>query len=222
VARSEASHGLTNPGMGPVNSASQLAKIQGMVTAAVERGVRLHAGGIRSQSAELGKGWFYAPTIIEPVSSEDAIVQDEVFGPVLTVQTFKKEAEALANGTSYGLLAGIYAGEEAGLIALHTISTQDRSSSTNISPVASKCLLVAIADRALAGKRGWTASGTITAPRPSLPELRDSQSKSPIIARPSIDVDDTRHASKVKQVLQASPTMWTAWVPFADATLNAR
>jgi hypothetical protein len=173
-------------------------------------GRQAHAGRIRSHSAEFGKGWFYAPTIIEPVSSEDAIVQDEVFGPVLTVQTFKKEAEALANGTSYGLLA------------LQTISTQDRSSSTNISPVASKCLLVAIADRALAGKGGWTASGTIAAPRPSLPKLRDSQSKSPIIARPSVDVDDTRHASKVKQVLQASPTMWTAWVPFADATLNAR
>ena len=140
----------------------------------------------------------------------------------MTVQTFETQAEALANGTSFGLVAGLYTGDEVGLIALHAISTQDRSSSTNISPVAAKCLLVAIADRALAGKRGWTASGIIAAPRASLPDLRDSQSKSAIIARPSIDVDDTRHVSKVKQVLQACPTMRTAWVPFADATLNAR
>jgi hypothetical protein len=72
------------------------------------------------------------------------------------------------------------------------------------------------------GKGGWTASRTLAAPSASLPKLRDSQSKSPIIARPSIEVDDTRHARKVKQVLQACPTMRTAWVPFADATLNAR
>lgn len=103
-------HGLTNPGMGPVNSAAQLAKIEGMVAAAATRGARLHAGGARAEGAELGQGWFYQPTIIEPSASSDAIVQEEVFGPVLTVQSFASEEEALAlaNGTSYGLVAGIY------------------------------------------------------------------------------------------------------------------
>ena len=103
-------HGLTNPGMGPINSAAQLAKIEAMVVAAVGRGAKLHAGGARAEGAELGQGWFYPPTIIEPTGSSDAIVQDEVFGPVLTVQAFEGEEEALAlaNGTSYGLVAGIY------------------------------------------------------------------------------------------------------------------
>ncbi|GLS18296.1 aldehyde dehydrogenase [Labrys miyagiensis] len=103
-------HGLTNPGMGPVNSAAQLAKIEGMVASAVERGAKLHTGGARAEGGALGQGWFYQPTIIEPSSSSDAIVQEEVFGPVLTVQPFESEEEALAlaNGTSYGLVAGIY------------------------------------------------------------------------------------------------------------------
>ncbi len=105
-------HGLTNPGMGPVNSAAQLAKIEGMVATAVARGAKLHAGGFRAEGPALGQGWFYAPTIIEPVSATDAIVQEEVFGPVLTVQAFETEQEAmaLANGTAYGLVAGIYTG----------------------------------------------------------------------------------------------------------------
>lgn len=106
-------HGLTDPGMGPVNSAAQLTKIEGMVAAAVTRGARLHAGGTKAEGSELGHGWFYRPTIVEPVQGSDAIVQEEVFGPVLTVQGFESEEEALAlaNGTGYGLVAGIYTAE---------------------------------------------------------------------------------------------------------------
>ena len=65
-------------------------------------------GGKRS---ELG-GLFYEPTVIEPASDESEVVQREVFGPVLTVQTFADEGEAiaLANSTEYGLSAIVYTG----------------------------------------------------------------------------------------------------------------
>ncbi|MDQ0468598.1 aldehyde dehydrogenase family protein [Labrys wisconsinensis] len=113
VERLTLGHGLTNPGMGPVSSAAHLARIDGMVSAAVGRGARLHAGGFVVERPDLGRGWFYAPTIVEPAAGSDAIVQDEVFGPVLAVQTFdtEEEALALANGTPYGLVAGVYTGD---------------------------------------------------------------------------------------------------------------
>jgi betaine-aldehyde dehydrogenase/5-carboxymethyl-2-hydroxymuconic-semialdehyde dehydrogenase len=61
--------------------------------------------------AEVG-GLFYEPTLIAPASNESEIVQREVFGPVLTLQTFRDEHEAieLANSTAYGLSAIVYTG----------------------------------------------------------------------------------------------------------------
>src|SRR5690606_36654562 len=65
-------------------------------------------GGRRADAGEL----FYEPTLIEPRSNDSEVVQREVFGPVLTLQTFRDEAEAmeLANSTEYGLSAIIYTG----------------------------------------------------------------------------------------------------------------
>jgi betaine-aldehyde dehydrogenase/5-carboxymethyl-2-hydroxymuconic-semialdehyde dehydrogenase len=59
--------------------------------------------------AEIGGLW-YEPTLVEPRSNDSAIIQQEVFGPVLTFQTFATEAEAveLANSTLYGLAATVY------------------------------------------------------------------------------------------------------------------
>ena len=104
-------HGLRDLDMGPVSSAAQLARIAGFVDRARERGVRVATGGRRAADPVAGKGWFYEPTILDDVAGGDESVREEIFGPVLCVQPFDDldEAVALANGTEYALVAGIYA-----------------------------------------------------------------------------------------------------------------
>ncbi len=90
----------------PMIHADHVERVQGFVDRAVAAGDRLVRGGHR-----LG-GLFFEPTLFEPRSQDSEIVQREVFGPVLTFQTFRDEAEAvaLANSTSYGLSGLIYTG----------------------------------------------------------------------------------------------------------------
>ncbi|MGZ4430916.1 MAG: aldehyde dehydrogenase [Gaiellales bacterium] len=94
----------------PLIHPDHLARVEGFVERARAAGDRIIRGGRR---AELGGLW-YEPTLIEPHSNDAEIVQREVFGPVLTFQTFRDEAEAvgLANSTRYGLSAIIYTGSE--------------------------------------------------------------------------------------------------------------
>jgi acyl-CoA reductase-like NAD-dependent aldehyde dehydrogenase len=101
-------HGLTNPDLGPVNSQRQLDIIDGHVRRAVKAGNHVHTGGAIATS-DAG-GWFYQPTIISAQSAADPLVQEEIFGPVLTVQIVDGPDEALAaaNATPYALVAGIY------------------------------------------------------------------------------------------------------------------
>ena len=103
-------HGLRDPGLGPVNSATQQARIDGHVQRARARGVTVLTGGRPCADPASGQGWFYEPTILDAVPPDDAAVQAEIFGPVLTVQVFDSadEALALANGTDFGLVAGVF------------------------------------------------------------------------------------------------------------------
>jgi len=88
----------------PMIHPDHVARVEGFVTRAREGGQRIVRGGERLD------GLFFAPTLIEPTSNDAEIVQHEVFGPVLTLQTFASEEEAiaLANSTDYGLAALIY------------------------------------------------------------------------------------------------------------------
>jgi acyl-CoA reductase-like NAD-dependent aldehyde dehydrogenase len=88
----------------PLIHPDHLERVEGFVERARADGQRIVRGGER-----LG-GLFYAPTLIEPTGNDAEIVQNEVFGPVLTYQTFhgEDEAVALANSTKYGLSALIY------------------------------------------------------------------------------------------------------------------
>jgi betaine-aldehyde dehydrogenase/5-carboxymethyl-2-hydroxymuconic-semialdehyde dehydrogenase len=90
----------------PLIHSDHLARVEGFVERARANGDRIVRGGAR---AEIGGLW-YEPTLIEPRSNDSEIVQREVFGPVLTIQTFRSEDEAveLANSTEYGLAATIY------------------------------------------------------------------------------------------------------------------
>ena len=65
---------------------------------------------------QLGDGFYFAPTLIDDVDPASAIPQEEVFGPVITVNTFRDEDEAvqLANGTEYGLPAAVWTADLSG------------------------------------------------------------------------------------------------------------
>ena len=103
-------HGLRSPDVGAINSLTQLAKIERFLGHASAQGFRIAAGGRRTTDPESGYGWFFEPTIIDDVPADDICVQEEIFGPVLSVQIVDSPEEALhaANGTQYGLVAGIY------------------------------------------------------------------------------------------------------------------
>ena len=96
--------------MGPVNSASQLGKIAGYVDRAHARGAEVLCGGAAGCDPQSAGGWFYQPTILDRLQASDEAVQEEIFGPVLCVQVFDDpdEALALANGTRFGLVAGVF------------------------------------------------------------------------------------------------------------------
>ncbi len=103
-------HGLRDTGMGPVNSDAHLARIEAHVNLARARGAEVVAGGRACTDPATGKGWFFEPTILDDMPASDDAVQQEIFGPVLCVQVFDdlEEALALANGTDYALVAGIF------------------------------------------------------------------------------------------------------------------
>lgn len=119
-------HGLKDPGMGPVNSSQQLARISGFIERASKRGAEMLAGGKVAADRETGKGWFFEPTIVADRPPDDELVQEEIFGPVLTVQRADdhEQAVALANGTRYGLVAGIYTSD---FSAAHTMARDIRA-----------------------------------------------------------------------------------------------
>ncbi|MDT0308175.1 gamma-aminobutyraldehyde dehydrogenase [Streptomyces sp. DSM 44917] len=90
---------------GPLNSADHLAKVAGFVER-LPAHATVTTGGHRVGE----RGYYYAPTVVAGVRQDDEIVQQEVFGPVITVQPFADEAEAvaLANGVPYGLASSVW------------------------------------------------------------------------------------------------------------------
>ena len=94
----------------PLIHPDHLARVDGFVARARENGDRVIRGGDRWRE----DGLWYEPTLIEPKDNYSEVVQREVFGPVLTIQTFADETEAvaLANSTEYGLSAIVYTGSE--------------------------------------------------------------------------------------------------------------
>ncbi|MET8760698.1 aminobutyraldehyde dehydrogenase [Lentzea sp. NPDC004782] len=95
---------------GPLNNADQLARLTGLVDRLPAHAV-VRTGGTRVGD----RGYFFAPTVITGVRQDDEIVQEELFGPVLTVQSFTTEEEAvrLANGVPQGLAASVWTRDHA-------------------------------------------------------------------------------------------------------------
>ncbi|HEY5754651.1 MAG TPA: aldehyde dehydrogenase, partial [Steroidobacter sp.] len=101
---------LAETQMGPICNRAQFAKDQQMVERALADGAKLLAGGGPAKVAGLPNGLFFEPTILEVRDNNAYVMQNEVFGPVLCVTPFETEDEVieLANGTDFGLAAGVW------------------------------------------------------------------------------------------------------------------
>jgi len=93
---------------GPLNNAHQLDRVMGMLSRAPEH-ASVAAGGSRV-GGELANGYFHEATVVSGLQQDDEMVQDEIFGPVITVQRFTDEDEAVrwANGVQYGLASSVW------------------------------------------------------------------------------------------------------------------
>jgi len=96
--------------MGPLISAPHLAKVENYIEIAKDEGAKLLLGGTRPTDPALQKGYFCMPTLFSECENDMRIVQEEVFGPVITIERFATEEEVIerANDTIYGLSAGFW------------------------------------------------------------------------------------------------------------------
>ncbi|TLW91835.1 aldehyde dehydrogenase family protein [Saccharomonospora piscinae] len=95
---------------GPLVSAAHRDKVESYIARTVDEGARLVAGGGRPTQPELADGYFLRPTVFADCTADMTAVREEVFGPVVTVERFHDEADAirLANDTDYGLAGAVW------------------------------------------------------------------------------------------------------------------
>ena len=105
---------------GTLTSAAHLAKVEDYVARGVAEGARLRCGGTRvtgvgADGTAYDNGFYFPPTVLDECTSDMFVVQEESFGPVLTVETFTTEHEAIAkaNATIYGLAGAVWTSDEA-------------------------------------------------------------------------------------------------------------
>jgi acyl-CoA reductase-like NAD-dependent aldehyde dehydrogenase len=112
--------GVQDPDMGPIISRRQLEIIEGYVRIGQEEGATVVAGGRRPDDPALHGGFFFLPTLLDQVSPDMRIAQEEIFGPVLSIITFEtvEEAAELANRSQYGLVAGVWTRDISKALAL--------------------------------------------------------------------------------------------------------
>ena len=93
--------------LGPVNNANQLRHVSGFLDRLPDH-ASVAAGGRRAD--DLGEGFFWQPTVVSGLRQDDEAIQNEIFGPVITVQQFSDEQQALswANGVQYGLASSVW------------------------------------------------------------------------------------------------------------------
>jgi betaine-aldehyde dehydrogenase len=95
---------------GPLISEEHRAKVEGYIASALAEGARLVAGGARPSEPDLERGFFVRPTVFADCRRDMRIIREEVFGPVVTVERFSTEDEAitLGNDTTYGLAGAVW------------------------------------------------------------------------------------------------------------------
>jgi betaine-aldehyde dehydrogenase len=95
---------------GPLISAAHLEKVEDYVAAGIDEGAWLRCGGARPDDLALADGYYYPPTVLDRCDTSMGVVHEESFGPVLTVETFHDEDEAVAtaNDSHYGLAGAVW------------------------------------------------------------------------------------------------------------------
>jgi aldehyde dehydrogenase (NAD+) len=95
--------------LGPLVSQAQRERVRGHITQGIEEGARLVTGGATTPGG-LDRGYYVQPTIFSDVTTDMTIAQEEIFGPVLVIQPYDDEDDAvrIANSTAYGLAAGVW------------------------------------------------------------------------------------------------------------------
>ena len=95
---------------GPLTSAAHRDKVEAYVAAGLAEGAVLRCGGTRPDDPALADGFYYLPTVLDGCTSAMSVTQDESFGPVLTVETFADEDQAvrIANDSIYGLAGAVW------------------------------------------------------------------------------------------------------------------
>ena len=96
--------------MGPLANPPQFERVLGFIDAGRKDGAKVLTGGSRASGTELGRGLFVEPTIFADANNRMKVAREEIFGPVLTILSFKDEDEAIriANDSDYGLASGIW------------------------------------------------------------------------------------------------------------------
>lgn len=110
AAKIQVGHGLrADTTMGPLISGEQLDRVSGYIEAARSEGVEISHGGTRC-TGDLENGHFLSPTVLTHVPDTSRVAREEIFGPVLAMQSFRDADELVkrANCTGYGLAAGIW------------------------------------------------------------------------------------------------------------------
>ena len=107
-----------NTDVGAINSRTQLDKITALVQSGVDEGAEL----FQPSCSLPGKGWFFRPSLFRGVEQSHRIAQEEIFGPVLSILTFRTVDEAIekANNTAYGLSAGVWTDKGSRILKMST------------------------------------------------------------------------------------------------------
>lgn len=103
-------NGVNNPDLGPLITEQHMERVLNYIQSGIDEGATLVCGGKRYTEGECAKGYFVEPTIFDNCTPNMKIVQEEIFGPVVTIQTFETEQEAIdmANDTPYGLAGAVF------------------------------------------------------------------------------------------------------------------
>jgi aldehyde dehydrogenase (NAD+) len=108
-----------NTDVGAINSREQLEKITALVKSGVDEGAELHQSACKLPA----KGFFFRPTVFAKVSMSHRVAREEIFGPVLSILTFRTPEEAVekANNTAYGLSAGVWTDKGSRILKMSTL-----------------------------------------------------------------------------------------------------
>ncbi|GAA4941286.1 hypothetical protein GCM10023238_03830 [Streptomyces heliomycini] len=141
----------------PLNNANQLRQVEGFIER-LPAHARVVAGGKRVGD----KGYFYAPTVVSGLNQDDEIVQKEVFGPVITVQSFTDEDQAVAyaNGVEYALASSVWTKDHSRAMRMSRKLDYAACGSTRTSRWSRRCRTAASRSPATARTSRRTASTT--------------------------------------------------------------